>query len=204
MLRETFIKLSTNYTDDIRLIEELWTEIEKNYSNPKRYYHTLQHLENIFIQLTEIKSEIQDWDTILFTLYYHDIVYNTAKSDNEEKSAVLAKKRLQQIHVQQEKIAFCVQQILATKSHIQTTNSDTNYFTDADLSILGQEWEIYLSYLKNIKKEYAIYPDKIYNAGRKKVLKHFLNMDRIFKTDIFFNQFEAQAKKNLTNELNNL
>lgn len=103
MLRETFIKLSTNYTDDIRLIEELWTEIEKNYSNPKRYYHTLQHLENIFIQLTEIKSEIQDWDTILFTLYYHDIVYNTAKSDNEEKSAVLAKKRLQQIHVQQEK-----------------------------------------------------------------------------------------------------
>ncbi|HLV45434.1 MAG TPA: hypothetical protein VKY32_00175 [Flavobacterium sp.] len=204
MLRETFIKLSTNYTDDIRLIEELWTEIEKNYSNPKRYYHTLQHLENIFIQLTEIKSEIQDWDTILFTLYYHDIVYNTAKSDNEEKSAVLAKKRLQQIHVQQEKIAFCVQQILATKSHIQTTNSDTNYFTDADLSILGQEWETYLSYLKNIKKEYAIYPDKIYNAGRKKVLKHFLNMDRIFKTDIFFNQFEAQAKKNLTNELNNL
>lgn len=140
----------------------------------------------------------------MFTLYYHDIVYNTAKSDNEEKSAVLAKKRLQQIHVQQEKIAFCVQQILATKSHIQTTNSDTNYFTDADLSILGQEWETYLSYLKNIKKEYAIYPDKIYNAGRKKVLKHFLNMDRIFKTDIFFNQFEAQAKKNLTNELNNL
>ena len=90
MLKETFIELLTNYTDSDNLTDELWTEIEKNYTNKKRHYHTLQHLDNLLTQLTEVKDQIQNWNTILFTLYYHDIVYNSLKSDNEEKSAELA------------------------------------------------------------------------------------------------------------------
>jgi len=201
VLKETFIQLLKNYTDNDSLINELWTEIEKSYSSKNRFYHTLQHLDNLLGQLTEIKDEILNWDTILFTLYYHDIIYNSLKSDNEEKSAELAQKRMNQISVSDEQIARCKKQILATKSHTQSTDSDTNYFTDADLSILGQPWEIYALYYKNVRKEYAIYPDFVYNPGRKKVLNHFLEMDRIFKTTYFYDKFEMQAKENLIKEL---
>ena len=201
MLKETFIQLLKNYTDNDSLINELWTEIEKSYTSKNRYYHTLQHLDNLLGQLTEIKNEILNWDTILFTLYYHDIIYNSLKSDNEEKSAELAQKRMNQISVSNEQIARCIKQILATKSHIQSTDSDTNYFTDADLSILGQPWEAYALYYKNVRKEYAIYPDFVYNPGRKKVLNHFLEMNRIFKTTYFYEKFEMQAKENLIKEL---
>ncbi len=204
MLKETFIGLLKNYTDNDRLTNELWTEIEKNYSSKKRYYHTLQHLENLLVQLTDVKGEIQNWNTILFTLYYHDIVYNSLKSDNEEKSAELAEKRMKEISVSIDTIELCKQQILATKSHIKSTDSDTNYFTDVDLSVLGQPWETYSDYYKNVRKEYSIYPDFIYNPGRKRVLNHFLAMDRIFKTDFFYNKFELQAKQNLIHELNTL
>ena len=96
---------------------------------------------------------------ILFTLFYHDIVYNSLKSNNEEKSAELAEKRMTQISVSNEIIECCKAQILATKSHVKSTDSDTNYFTDADLSVLGQTWETYSIYYKNVRKEYAIYPD---------------------------------------------
>ncbi len=68
VLRETFIGLLTNYIDDNRLIDELWTEIEKHYSSKKRHYHTLQHLDNLLVQLMKMKGEIQNWDTVLFTL----------------------------------------------------------------------------------------------------------------------------------------
>ena len=187
MLKEIFIGLLKKYTDNNSLIEELWTEIEKNYSGKKRYYHTLQHLDNLLAQLTEVKGEIQNWETILFTLYYHDIIYNSLKSDNEEKSAELAEKRMKLISVSIDKIELCKQQILATKSHLKSTDTDTNYFTDADLSVLGQPWETYLDYCKNVRKEYSFYPDFVYNLGRKKVLNHFLTMDRIFKTDFFYN-----------------
>lgn len=204
LLKKTFIDLLKSYTDNKHLTEELWTEIEKNYSDKKRFYHTLQHLDNLLVQLTEVKGEIQNWETVLFTLYYHDIVYHSLKSDNEEKSAKLAEKRMKQILVSNDKIELCKQQILATKSHIKSTDRDTNYFTDADLSVLGQDWETYSSYFKNVRKEYSIYPNFIYNAGRKKVLRHFLTMDRIFKTDFFYNKLERKARENLTHELNTL
>ena len=90
MLKETFIGLLRNYADNESLIVELWDEIEENYSSESRYYHTLQHLENLMEQLTAVKEEIQNFDMVLFTLFYHDITYNSLKSDNEEKSAELA------------------------------------------------------------------------------------------------------------------
>lgn len=204
MLKKTFIELLTRYTDNAHLINKLWTEIEKNYSSSQRHYHNLLHLESLLKQLTEIRNEIQDWDTILFTLYYHDIIYSALNPDNEEKSAELAEKRLNELSVPKDKIALCKCQILATKSHIKSADSDTNYFTDADLSVLGQPWETYSLYYKNVRKEYSVYTDIIYNSGRKRVLIHFLEMSCIFKMKYFYEKFETQAKQNLLNEINSL
>lgn len=201
MLKETFIRLALTYSDDEVLIRELWLEIETHYSGKKRYYHSLNHLEHLLKQLTALKSGIKDWQVILFTLFYHDVIYDALKPDNEEQSAELAGKRMKQLGVSTELIEACKKQILATKSHVVSDNEDTNYFTDADLSVLGQDWEVYSKYSKNVRKEYAVYPDSVYNPGRKKVLQHFLAMERIFKTDYFCEKYEVQARKNLEGEL---
>ena len=118
-LKEIFSNLLINYTTNSSLINELWDEVEKNYSEKKRHYHTLQHLENLLITLTEVKSEIQHWESILFTLFYHDIIYTALKSDNEENSALLAEKRMQQLSVSNDIIERCKNQILATKSKMR-------------------------------------------------------------------------------------
>ncbi len=204
MLKEIFANLLSNYTADNNLINTLWAEIEQNYSDKNRYYHNLSHLDNLYRELFQVKEKITNWETVLFTLYYHDIIYSSLNFDNEEKSAQLAEKRLKQINVPIEIIEECKLQILATKSHSENSNIDTKYFLDADLSILGQNTETYLVYYQNIRKEYALYPNLIYNSGRKKVLKHFLNMERIFKTQFFYDKFEANVKLNLDTELNNL
>ncbi|MBM9575794.1 hypothetical protein JWG45_01380 [Leptospira sp. 201903070] len=57
-------------------------------------------------------------------------------------------------------------QILATKGHPTSEDLDTNIFLDADLSILGEEWDLYSGYCKNIRKEYSIYSDSDYKIGR--------------------------------------
>jgi predicted metal-dependent HD superfamily phosphohydrolase len=199
LLHTIFIQLLSNYTSDQSLVSELWTEIADKYSGKKRHYHTLQHLEHLLYQLQAVQSLLKHRETILFTLFYHDIVYQAHRSDNEEKSAALARKRMLQAGVDPVIIENCTNQVLATKSH-QAADEDTNYFTDADLSILGQPWEVYVLYYKNVRKEYIMYPDFLYNPGRKKVLQHFLSMNRIFKTDYFYHRFEAQARKNLQAE----
>ena len=202
MLKQAFINSSLQFSNNNSLIEKYWQEIEKKYSAKKRFYHNQLHLQYFLNELLICKDQIKDWDMIVFALFYHDIIYNPAKKDNEEKSAELAVQRLISLLVPNDRIEICKNHILATKSHTVSTNNDTNLFTDADLTILGSEWPIYESYYKKIRKEYSIYPEFMYNKGRKKVLEHFLKMERIFKTDFFFSKYEVQARKNLKLELN--
>lgn len=204
MMQQVFFQLISQYSNDQLLANEIWDEIEKKYSHKKRHYHTMQHLENLLLQLAMAKPLLQDWNTILFSLFYHDIVYNSLRSDNEEKSALLAEKRMTQLGVPTGMVIQCKEQVLATKLHTISSDSDTNYFTDADLSVLGQPWQDYKTYFQQVRKEYAIYPDIIYKPGRKKVLEHFLSMDHIFKTDFYRGRYEEQARQNLQEELTSL
>jgi len=201
MLKQTFIELAQNYSDTKDLIEKLWEEIEKNYTGKKRHYHNLKHLDNLLKQLSDVKEQIQDWDTILFTLFYHDIIYDALSKKNEENSAELAVERLHSIFFPDDRIKRCYSQIIATKNHALAEDNDTNLFTDADLSIFGMEWEHYSEYLSQVRKEYSIYPDLIYNPGRKKVLKHFLESNKIYKTDYFLENFEEKARENIAKEI---
>jgi predicted metal-dependent HD superfamily phosphohydrolase len=204
MLREIFKKVCEKYTSDEMIILSLWNEIEKNYSAKKRYFHNLDHLSHLYSQLELCRKEIYDYDAILFALFYHDIIYNVLKSDNEEKSGELAMKRLKEIRFPEERMIRCKSHIISTKSHVVSTDSDTNLFTDADLSVLGSSPGEYKTYSQKIRNEYSIYPDLIYNPGRKKVLKHFLEMKRIFKTEFFYSSYEKKARINLEWELNAL
>jgi predicted metal-dependent HD superfamily phosphohydrolase len=204
MLKQVFNSLLKDFTSDQQVVASLWSEIEKRYNERGRYYHNLLHLENLYKELMEVKSLVKYWDVILFSLFYHDVVYRTLRQDNEEQSALFAQKVLRSLNVTQEKVALCYSQILATKGHTISNDNDTNLFTDADLSILGKDYVTYQKYASQIRKEYSIYPALIYNPGRKKVLNHFLAMDRIFKTDHFYSRYEGTARKNITDELQTL
>ncbi|WP_228447734.1 hypothetical protein [Chryseobacterium sp. KBW03] len=182
-------------------MNDLWNEIETRYSEKGRHYHNLLHLENMFRELEEVKGKLSDFTVISFSVFYHDIIYDATSKSNEEKSAVTAEKRLTELHINKDKISIISEQILATKAHQRSDHEDTNYLLDADLSVLGKDFKTYLEYTQNIRKEYSIYPDFLYKPGRKKVLKHFLQLESIFKTDYFKDKYEAQAKENIAAEL---
>ncbi|MPS65718.1 hypothetical protein [Chryseobacterium sp.] len=203
-LKERFSALSLAFSPDQELIEKLWSEIEKNYSQKSRHYHNLAHLESMFSELDAVNVRISNYLNISFSVFYHDIIYDSSSKSNEEKSADFAKERLQQLNINETDISEIYHQILATKAHQNSDNKDLNYLLDADLSILGKDLEIYIDYTRKIRKEYSIYPDLLYKPGRKKVLKHFLEMENIFKTDYFREKYEKQARKNIEWEIDNL
>jgi len=128
---------------DESLNERLWNEIKSAYAHRARHYHNLAHLDNVIAELLPVRNEIQDWQTIVFSTAYHDIIYNSRKQDNEEKSADLAVKRLAELGLSAAIKEKCRQQILSTKGHHVSDDPDTNYFTDADLSVLGHDGSSY-------------------------------------------------------------
>lgn len=200
-LEETFKLTASHYADDPQQSEKLWQELEMLYSGEGRYYHTLQHLDQLLAEILMVKDDLSDLNIVLFALFYHDAIYDVLRTDNEGRSASLAGQRMQSLGVPKEKIQLSRQHILSTKTHRLSENPDSNFFTDADLSILGKDPETYKIYNHQIRLEYSIYPDQVYFPGRKKVLEHFLQMDNIFKTVPFRDKYEQQARRNIAGEL---
>lgn len=179
----------------------LWRTIQKNYTAKSRYYHNLSHIDSMLQKASEYKNQIKNYDAVVFAIWFHDIVYTATSKNNEEKSAVFAKKALKSNS--KEMIELVYQFILSTKSHqiMVKENLDNAFFLDFDLAILGAEWNIYESYIKNIRKEYKMYPDFLYKPARKKVLLNFLNREHLFFTDTCQNLFEERARQNLEKEI---
>lgn len=203
-IQAIFTSMVLRHTNESKLINQLWQEIEAAYHDDTRYYHTLEHLQFVYNELLPVKQNIRDWDSVLFALYYHDIIYIPTRPDNEKKSADLAKERLESIHLPLIQIEKCMKMIMATKDHAISDEDDINFFTDADLSILGSSRSVYAEYCHNVRREYAVLPDSIYKAGRKTFLQKLLNMPAIFKTEHFCRKYEMTARENIGYELDKL
>ena len=196
--------LAKKFSDDKDLINSHWEELYKQYTGAKRFYHNLSHISNLLKQAHSVIEHIRDLDMLCFAIWYHDVIYDPERSDNEAKSADLALARLRSFNLSEQQLKHCHYMIMATKQHKADDSPDVNLLLDMDLSILGAEADEYEEYSIQIRKEYAVFPDALYIPGRKKVLQHFLQKERIFKTDLYFNRLEHKARQNLKKELEQL
>lgn len=203
-LKKQWYQLVSNYSSDQETIKELWEELKASYSETNRYYHNLDHLTFILEKAGAFRKEIKDYDTFLFSIFYHDIIYDINRQDNEYQSSIKAMESLKKLNVPEPMISKCMQQILATMDHAKRDDPDLDLFTDVDLAVLGEEWKVYEAYKNKIRAEYGAYPDDIYNSGRLVVLKRFLNMEKIFKTPEFYQSHEKSARENLQKEMENI
>jgi predicted metal-dependent HD superfamily phosphohydrolase len=199
MLQKKFKTLCQNFSKDKKLTTQLWEEIALRHSEISRHYHTLTHLEHIYKELQEIDLT----HLLAFATFYHDIVYDAQRNDNEKQSALLAQERLAQLNVPIGLNEKVFQLIIETKRH-KASSKENELFLDADLSILGSSEKSYKLYAKNVRKEYSIYDDKTYFIGRKKVLKMFLEKNTIYESKHFYDKYEKQARVNMLIEYNSL
>jgi predicted metal-dependent HD superfamily phosphohydrolase len=204
-LRQVWDELTARYCNDHELTARFYTEIEKKYTSARRHYHNLHHIAALLQFCENYKGQLQDPHVVAFAVFYHDIIYNVLRKDNEPRSAQLAVKRLQALQVPAAPIEQVKLYIEATQTHAVTEAvthiGDLQLFLDFDMSILGAPWEAYEAYTRQVRREYRIYPDKLYNPGRKQFLEHCLQTDHIFQTPVFRENYEVIARENMAREL---
>lgn len=196
--------LVSKYSNDLDLIENLYEIIEKRYGSFNRHYHNLDHINLMLSEVKRFKNRIDDFDSVLFAIWFHDIIYDPLKRDNEERSAEYAREFLVKINYEKNRIHKIEKLILRTKDHTfqdGNENYDFKVFLDLDLLILGIEREQYVKYAKDIRKEYGFVADDVYNKERKKILKQYLNSQLIYKTKKFRDLYEKQARNNIKFEI---
>ena len=186
--------------------QALWQSIFVRYGEPQRAYHTLSHIEQLLVQFDSIRHHLTAPYIVALALYYHDVIYDPTRADNEQKSAEYAVDALSS-YLSFEQCQDIDVLIMMTANHQidESTDSvkynDAAYLLDMDLSILGAPWPTYRQYAKAIRQEYAHVADDNYRDGRTAVLQGLLAHPKLYLTDHYYNQLETQARDNIKHEL---
>ena len=187
------------------MLEAIRPELTRRYQEPHRAYHGMAHIEALLQGQLAHRDLIRDHQAVMLAIWFHDVVYDTRASDNEERSAQLAAEMLGQAACDAELIASVERKVRATQGHEWTDGDpDTAVFLDLDLGILAASPEAYERYTRQIAQEYDWVPAEAYKQGRAKVLKTFLDRPQIYFTPSLRAKWEEQARANLQRELASL
>ncbi len=189
-------------------IDRIFQLLIAAYTKPDRHYHNLDHLHHLLTILERFDREnspqlerLQDPSSVILAAWFHDFVYDAQAGDNEVQSARAATELLSNLNMSLD-LDRIEQLILATQGHqVDPNDADLCVFLDADLAILGADPFRYAAYRRSIRSEYDWVDDVFYRAGRSRVLASFLQRDRLYYTDLLFDELEAIARMNLQQEI---
>jgi len=179
-------------------IVELYDRLYFEYSDWKRYYHNLSHIYNLLKLSEQYRSELKNPFIVDLAIWFHDVVYDSSKKDNELQSAILFEE-LMRPFLTKEETEQVKSLIMSTYGHKPLIPDDTDhqYFLDFDLAILAADKETYNIYSDAIKDEYkSLFSFLVYKGGRKKVLQSFLDRKMLYYSHYFKEHCEPVARQN--------
>jgi predicted metal-dependent HD superfamily phosphohydrolase len=176
-------------------------ELIAAYTAPDRHYHNLAHIEDCFDALARVENlSAADREILSEAIWWHDVVYDATRSDNEELSAQLAEQ-----HVRENLRQEVGRLIRLTKTHdVRPDDRLGAILISIDLSILGAEPARYDAYAAAIRQEFIHVPEGDYRAGRAKVLGQFAARSVIFPDTAFAARYDRPARENLAREMASL
>lgn len=176
-----------------------YTQLATAYSESHRAYHTQQHLAECLDKLDWATAHGLPQSTALaeVALWYHDAVYQPRAKDNELKSAEWANRFLSQLGVDPD-LCRCVHSLIMATCHGEMpTGALHQLVVDIDLSVLGSEEERFEEYESQVRQEYRWVPWFLYKKKRQEILDHFLDLPRLYQTELFYTEYEQRARSNL-------
>ncbi|WP_230658445.1 HD domain-containing protein [Psychrobacter sp. I-STPA10] len=220
-------RYAPNLSKDRRYAQ--WQIISEYYNAPHRHYHTLRHVAFLLNEWQKYQSQLIDADMVALAIYYHDIIYEPLRKDNEHQSAqffadnfahLLSPQQIQVVVSLIEmtaKHSLEIPQITAKHSleipqiddkteavlysSIQQFKVDAALFLDMDLAILGMPWGQYEAYAKAVRLEYIQIESTQYQQGRKQVLQRLLSKPYLYFTSSYRQSHEQQARQNINQEM---
>ncbi len=74
------------------LVQDAFDDLAKRYAEKHRYYHTLRHVNTCLMLLDEVGGLVSDLFSLETAIWFHDVIYDPLRNDNEAMSAVYVKR----------------------------------------------------------------------------------------------------------------
>ncbi len=175
-----------------------------SYSESHRRYHDLRHLEECLVLAEEFRNLApHPWEVTL-ALWYHDVLYDTHRRDNEERSADSASKAVLAAGLSSSMADRIASSILATRHGTASQDDDGKLVTDIDLAILGAPPARFAEYEEQIREEYRWVSEDLFRSSRASILEGFLRRPGIFSNPPIAQRFEIRARENLVDSIRRL
>ncbi|SHF69764.1 HD domain-containing protein [Geodermatophilus nigrescens] len=187
-------------TGDSPAARDEWAAVVAAWSEPHRRYHDLRHLAAVLGLVGELGAAATDPAAVALAAWYHDVVYDPRRGDNERASADRARAGLAGL-VPEARLAEVERLVLLTAGHAAEPG-DTNgaVLCDADLAVLAGPPEAYAAYASAVREEYGHLPDDVFTAGRTAVLESLLELPALYRLPAT-REWEPRARANLAAEL---
>jgi predicted metal-dependent HD superfamily phosphohydrolase len=204
-LQRSWEQLLQTFNIGPKTARPLFTALTEAYSTPGRVYHTLDHIQAVLASIETARTQATNFPAIQLAAWFHDCIYDSQATDNEEQSALYAQNTLSSLAIPAETVQAATEMILSTKTHwTAESNYDCQVLLDADLAILGAPSQHYDAYARAIRQEYSWVPAEAYRTGRVQVLQTFLQRARIYWTEVQYSALERQARENIRGEIASL
>ena len=198
-MKHKWIELMNSLGIDENIQE--FDKISSLYGEEHRSYHNLAHIEDCLLK-SELCPLSRDIDILSCAIWFHDVIYDPQKVDNEQESALVAEKFLKSQSINTNFISRVGEVIMSTLHRVPPKNDVEAYMMDIDVSILGAPEVQYSAYCHNIRQEYKSVPWTVYVENRIKILKMFLKRKDIYFTPNFNNRLGSNARINIEKEIN--
>ncbi len=159
-------------------------------------YHSWRHILHGLGLLWEYRAAIPEFDALVLAWLNHDRIYDPQGTENEEKSADLGRETC--LELNRPDLADRVHALILDTRHQAAPDTPAGrWIVGIDLAILGETPERYDRFERAIRQEYAHVPKILYRVGRGRILRGFLDRDRIYEVPVLHERFERRARENL-------
>jgi predicted metal-dependent HD superfamily phosphohydrolase len=176
--------------------DDVFQELHGLYSEPGRFYHTPEHIEHCLRQLDQAASHLDDPDSVEIAIWFHDLIYDTRASDNEQRSAdrflELAGKSMDSSF--KSKVHDL---IMVTVHPGLPQTSDQQFMVDIDLSSFGLPWEDFVRDSDAVRGEFPHLADTEFFPRHRAFVKSLLSRPNFYFTDFFRSRLEKRARSNI-------
>lgn len=190
---------------DNHITNKIICDLIVRYSEKKRHYHTLEHIQDCLKELQSVRHLLPHSSLVELALWFHDAVYNVNHIDNEIRSGALARVSLVNMGLDINSTLVINNSILWTGAYgvewMLEPSLEAQYVMDIDLSSLGSKPDVFDENTEKIWLEYKIISGltrEKFNSGRASFFRNMLEIrPHIYCTDYFRKKYEAQAIENL-------
>lgn len=143
------------------------------YDEPHRHYHTLRHIKSCLDVINTHYSDVPNIDRVRMAIFYHDIVYDVKRKDNEFASANIFTIYGIKLGLPVEVTSSIGHLIDMTATHKVDENAGplVKVMNDVDMSILAADEATYLEYARGVWREYSEFGRDLYIDGRLQFLE---------------------------------